>query len=128
MKQHYVMRIIRNVHHKSAIHTLPSTPKLKDSTCVGDTQDLILSRALALEATTSVLLDYSARRAYDRSPQIEVAYTDMPGERSSCCPVPARLSPSTAHLSIIVNICTIAIVASHPGTDAVSLSAQERLH
>ena len=42
-------------------------------------QDLILSRALALEATTSVLLDYSARRVYDRSPQIEVAYNDMPG-------------------------------------------------
>ncbi len=42
-------------------------------------QDLILSRALALEATTSVLLDYTARRVYDRSPQIEVAYNDMPG-------------------------------------------------
>ena len=42
-------------------------------------QGLILSRALVLEATTSVLLDYSARRVYDRSSQIEVAYNDMPG-------------------------------------------------
>ncbi len=46
---------------------------------VGYSQDLILSRALALEATTSVLLDYTTRRAYDRSPKIEVPYTDMPG-------------------------------------------------
>ena len=46
-------------------------------------QDLVLSRALALEATTSVLLDYSARRAYDRSHQVEVSYADMPGKRSS---------------------------------------------
>jgi len=128
MKKQHVMCMFRDVHHESAIHILPCTPKLKYSSCVDDTQDLILSRALALEATTSVLLDYSARRAYDRSPQIEVAYTDMPGELSSCCSVPARLPPSTAHPFIIVNICTIAIVAAHPGTDAVSLSAQERLH
>ena len=46
-------------------------------------QDLVLSRALALEATTSVLLDYGARRAYDRSHQIEVSYADMPGNSSS---------------------------------------------
>ena len=50
-------------------------------------QDLVLSRALALEATTSVLLDYSARRAYDRSHQVEVSYADMPG-RSSSMPRP----------------------------------------
>ena len=43
----------------------------------------MLSRALALEATTSVLLDYSARRAYDRSHQVEVSYADMPGKSSS---------------------------------------------
>ena len=42
-------------------------------------QELILSRAMALEATTGVLLDYSARRAYERSPQVEIAYNDMPG-------------------------------------------------
>ena len=115
------MRMCRDIHHESAIHILPCTLKLKYSNCVDDMQDLILSRALALEATTSVLLDYSARRAYDRSPQIEVAYTDMPGELSRCCPVLTRLSPSNAHLFIIGNICTIAIVASLPGTNAVSL-------
>lgn len=56
---------------------------------VGYSQDLILSRALALEATTSVLLDYTTRRAYDRSPHIEVPYTDMPGAAHLLCTMTA---------------------------------------
>ena len=56
---------------------------------VGYSQDLILSRALALEATTSVLLDYTTRRAYDRSPQIEVPYADMPGAAHLLCSMTA---------------------------------------
>ncbi len=40
---------------------------------------MILSRALVLEATTNVLADYNARRAYDRSSQIEIPYTHLPG-------------------------------------------------
>ncbi|BDA41990.1 probable protein ACCUMULATION AND REPLICATION OF CHLOROPLASTS 6, chloroplastic [Coccomyxa sp. Obi] len=46
---------------------------------VGYTQEMILSRALVLEATTNVLVDYNARRAYDRSSQIEIPYTHLPG-------------------------------------------------
>ncbi|KAK9908710.1 hypothetical protein WJX75_001848 [Coccomyxa subellipsoidea] len=46
---------------------------------VGYTQEMILSRALVLEATTNVLMDYTARRAYDRSLQIEIPYTHLPG-------------------------------------------------
>lgn len=42
-------------------------------------QEMLLSRALVLEATTNVLLDYTARRAYDRSFHIEVPYTQIPG-------------------------------------------------
>ena len=42
-------------------------------------QEMILSRALVLEATTNVLMDYTARRAYDRSLQIEIPYTHLPG-------------------------------------------------
>lgn len=40
---------------------------------------MILSRALVLEATTNVLVDYNARRAYDRSSQIEIPYSHLPG-------------------------------------------------
>ena len=64
---------------------------------LGHLQDLILSRALALEATTSVLLDYTARRVYDRSPQIEVAYNDMPGVLPS---LPHhRICPTACHVT-----------------------------
>ena len=46
---------------------------------VGYSSELILSRALVLEATTNVLTDYTARRAYDSTPQIEIPYDDLPG-------------------------------------------------
>lgn len=47
---------------------------------VGYSAELLLSRALVLETASNVLMDYTARRAYDRAPQIEVSYHDLPGK------------------------------------------------
>ena len=50
---------------------------------VGYSAELLLSRALVLETASNVLMDYTARRAYDRAPLIEVPYHDLPGKRCS---------------------------------------------
>ncbi len=52
-------------------------------------QELVLSRALVLEAATNVLVDYKSRRSYDGSMQIEIPYSDLPGNgcASQCMPV-----------------------------------------
>ena len=67
---------------------------LASASGVGYSSELLLSRALVLEAATAVLTDYTARRAYECAQQIEIPYNELPGARVCAC----QCSPHTADL------------------------------
>ncbi len=81
---------------------------LASASDVGYSSELLLSRALVLEAATSVLTDYTARRAYDRAQQIEIPYNELPGVSACACrPRMADLTPGMS------SSCMYTLLSSH---------------
>ena len=90
---------------------------------VGYSSDLILSRALVLEATTNVLTDYTARHAYDCTPQVEIPYDELPGA-ASCRPHEAPLHVKRPPHTGCTPICDMHRVHSwHVGAGSVQIDS-----